>query len=154
RSARRDPRARRMLTFDRLKAVLLFIALAAAACFMPAQNDTWWHLREGEILWRGAAPLTDQFSYTVAGAYWPNREWLSQIVFYGLFRAGGLPLLTGVLAAFVVAAWYLSWRLTTGRSTIRVMLVALALVTSSIQWSLRPQIFTFFFVSVTVFLLD
>ena len=140
-------------TFDRLTVVLLFVAIATAACFMPAQNDTWWHLREGELLWRGGAPLTDQFSHTVVGGYWPDREWLSQVVFYLLFRAGGLPLVTGALAALVTGAWYLSWRLMTGPWSERVLLVALGVVASSIQWSVRPQIFTFFFVSATAFLL-
>src|SRR5205814_1126639 len=118
------------LTFDRLKVTLLFVALACAACFMPAQNDTWWHLREGEILRHGGAPLTDYLTHTVGGKSWANRESLSQIVFYRLFRAGGLPLLTGVLAALVTAAWYLSWRLMTGPSTLKLAIMAAALVTS------------------------
>jgi hypothetical protein len=128
---------------------LLFVALACAACFTPAQNDTWWHLRQGEVIWNGGALLRDHFSYTVNGGYWQNREWLSQVVFYLLFRAGGLPLLTGVLAAFITGAWYLSWTLMTGPTTERLVLLAPALITSSLGWSLRPQVFTFFFVSAT-----
>jgi hypothetical protein len=141
-------------TFERLSAALLFVAIACAACLMPAQNDTWWHLREGEVLWRGGAALTDQFSHTVFGGHWQNREWLAQVLFYLLFRLGGLPLLTLVLAAFVTGAWYVSWHLMEGRTTQRVVLVGLALTTSSIEWCLRPQVFTLFFVSVTALLVS
>jgi hypothetical protein len=31
-------------TFERLMTLLTFLAIAAAALLMPAQNDTWWHL--------------------------------------------------------------------------------------------------------------
>jgi hypothetical protein len=123
--------------------------LACAACFMPAQNDTWWHLRQGEVIWNGGAPLQDSFSHTVNGGYWQNREWLAQVLFYLLFRVGGLPLLTGVLAALVTSAWYLSWSLMKGPTTQRLVLMACALITSSIEWAVRPQVFTLFFVSAT-----
>lgn len=121
---------------------------------MPAQNDTWWHLREGELLWhRGAGPLRDYFSHTVYGGNWENREWLSQVLFYGLYRTGGLPLLTGILACAVVAAWSFSWRLAPGRASWRAVLTAAAATAASPDWALRPQVLSFFFVGLTAFLI-
>ena len=62
---------------------LLFVAIAVAACFSPAQNDTWWHLRAGADAWRtGRVPLLDTFSHTAYGASWPNQEWLGEVVLY------------------------------------------------------------------------
>jgi hypothetical protein len=142
------------LTFERFEVTLLFVAIAAAASLMPAANDTWWHLREGEMLWHGASPLVDTFSHTAFAGYWQNREWLSQIAFYALYRIGGLPLLTAALAAVATGAWWLSWRLMTGPTIQRVALIAFALVTSSIEWSVRPQVFTLFFVALTALLID
>src|SRR5215216_6406349 len=82
-------------TFDRLLTGLVFLAIAAAAFLMPAQNDTWWHLRAGEQTWRERqVVLHDTFSFTVAGQFWPNHEWLSQLIFYAIYSVGGLPLLT------------------------------------------------------------
>ena len=146
-------------TFERLQTILLFTVIAAAACLMPAQNDTWWHLREGERLWHGGAALTDEFSYTMYGGYWPNHEWLSDVVFYLLFRTGGMPLVTAALAALVTAAWWCSWSLMTGMTGMtggasrRAIIVGLGVITSSIQWAVRPQIFTLFFVALTVVLI-
>ena len=82
-------------TFDRLLTTLLFLAIALAAFLMPAQGDTWWQLRAGQEMWRTRdVLLRDTFSHTVNGAPWPNHEWLSQVLFYGAYEAGGLPLLT------------------------------------------------------------
>src|SRR6478672_1953311 len=71
------------ISFDRLADYLMFTGIVAAACLMPAQNDTCWQLRAGQEIWStGKIPLHHHFSHTVAGAYWPNHEWLSQPVFY------------------------------------------------------------------------
>jgi hypothetical protein len=137
------------LTFDRLSAALLFVALGTAACFMPAQSDTWWHLRTGEEIWRtGSVQLRDSFSHTVNGGYWPNHEWLSQVVFFGLYRAGGLPLFTAAAALLVSATWWMVWSLTEGHPTRRLVLVSLAVIPSAMAWSLRPQLFTLFLVAL------
>jgi hypothetical protein len=142
------------LTFDQLSAALLFVAIACAACFMPAQNDTWWHLRAGEEIWRtGHVPLLDTFSHTAYGTYWPDHEWLSQLLFFGLYQLGGLKLLTAFLATIVTATWLLVWRLTPGNHWFRILFVCLAVVPSSLAWSIRPQIFTLLFVPLTAHLL-
>ena len=73
-------------TFDRLLTTLLFVAIALAACLMPAQNDTWWQLRAGHDMWSARTVLLrDTFSHTAYGTFWPNHEWLSQAIFYAIF---------------------------------------------------------------------
>jgi hypothetical protein len=137
------------LTFDRLGAALLFVALGTAACFMPAQSDTWWHLRTGEEIWRtGSVQLRDNFSHTVHGGYWPNHEWLSQVLFFGLYRAGGLPLLSAAAALLVSVTWWMVWSLTEGHPARRLVLISLAVIPSAMAWSLRPQLFTLFLVAL------
>jgi hypothetical protein len=141
------------VTFERLATVLLFLAIGVAACFAPAQSDTWWQLRTGQEIWTtGTVQLSDHFSYTVAGRYWPNREWLSQLLFYASYRAGGLPLLTALTASVIVGAWFLIWRLTPGNYPRKHLVCALAVIPSSMAWALRPQVFTLFFVATTALL--
>ena len=142
------------MSFDRLGASLLFLGIAVAACFSPAQNDTWWHLRAGADIWNlRAVDLTDHYSHTVNGAYWPNHEWLSQTLMYGAYRFGGLPLLTAFVASLVVGAWWLTWRLAPGGNVRRLVLCALALIPSATAWSLRPQVVTLLMLAVTGLLL-
>ena len=81
-----------VMTFQRFATVLLFLAIATAACLMPAQSDTFWQLRAGqEMAASGNVMLHDAFTYSVRGGFWPNHEWLSEVLFYGLWRVGGMP---------------------------------------------------------------
>ncbi len=138
-------------TFDRLLTTLLFVAIAVAACLMPAQNDTWWQLRAGQEMWRvHGVLLRDTFSHTAYGAFWPNHEWLSQTLFYAVFAAGGLPLLTLSAAAAITAAWAIVWRQTPTSPRTRFLLVAGVLLSACSTWSPRPQVFSLLLVATTI----
>jgi len=142
------------LTPDRTVTILLFLAIAFAACFTPAQNDTWWHLRAGEETWRlGGVQLRDTFSHTAYGTYWPNQEWLGEVVLYVVYAAGGLPLMTAFAAVLIAASWTLVWAISPGPATRRAALCALAIMCCAREWSLRPKLFTLFFVALTIFLI-
>lgn len=122
---------------------LLFVAIGVLACLAPAQGDTWWLLRAGQEIWTtGVVPVTDTYSYTAAGRPWPNHESLTEAIFYLMFRAGGLPLLTLMCAVLIVGAWVLSWRFTRGPFELRFLLFATSLTACVGSWALRPQVFT------------
>lgn len=148
------PAAIERFTFDRLLTVWLFVAIALAACLMPAQNDTWWQLRAGREMWRTHdVLLRDVFSHTAYGAFWPNHEWLSQAIFYAVYAAGGLPLLTLFAAAVVVAAWAMVWRQTPGSERARSLLIAFVVVAACSTWSPRPQVLSLLLTITTIALL-
>jgi len=148
------PAAIERFTFDRLLTTLVFIAIAVGACLMPAQNDTWWQLRAGREMWRTHdVLLRDIFSHTAYGSFWPNHEWLSQTLFYALYAAGGLPLLTLFAAAVVVAAWAIVWRETPGASRTRSLLIALVVAAACGTWSPRPQVLSLLLTVATIALL-
>jgi hypothetical protein len=138
------------ITSERLTIGLLFLAVVALACLSPVQSDTWWQLRGGEAFWQtGQVPLTDTFSYTVTGRPWPNHEWLTSAVFYGLWSAGGMMLLQAAAAAAIVAAMWLSWRLTRGSFELRFLVFAACLVASTGSWAVRPAVFTMLMFAIT-----
>jgi hypothetical protein len=131
------------VTSDRLAIGLLFVVIALLACFSPAQSDTWWLLRAGEEIWQtGKIPLRDTYSHTAAGEYWPNHEWLTESVFYLLYRIGGMPLLTGACATVIVTTWATSWRLMRGGFELRFALFACSIATAATAWAVRPQAFS------------
>lgn len=129
------------LTDDALAPALLFIAFAALALCMPPQNDTWWHLRAGrEMIETRGILTTERFSHTAFGApLYHNHEWLTQLLFYGLFVAGGPFLLALFCAACVVTAVAGAWSLVQGRSEFRFGFLALIMVGSVSEWAIRPQ---------------
>ncbi|HEX3968831.1 MAG TPA: hypothetical protein VHW70_12765 [Edaphobacter sp.] len=56
-----------------------------------ADPDIWWHLRNAQILVQQHHWVrVDQFSYTVTGTPWVNSEWLSELVFYGIWKIHGV----------------------------------------------------------------
>jgi hypothetical protein len=144
----------RGLTFSQLTAGLLFGALAVCALLMPAQSDTYWHLRAGQEIWRTLhVPLNDHYSYTATGRYWPNHEWLWQALSYALYRLGGMRLYVLGGAAFAMGALVIVYRLMVGPTSTRFVLMLLGFPLTSAIWVLRPQIVTLFMLVTLVWLL-
>ena len=141
------------LTFERLSTALLLLVVALTACVMPAQTDTWWQLRAGEVMWSShRVMLRDEFSHTVAGGYWPNHEWLSQVLFYAAYKIGGLPMLTAFCAGVVTICWAVVARLTPASRAARLLLLGAGAVMTSPAWSLRPQVFSLALVAITLWI--
>ncbi|HVU53237.1 MAG TPA: hypothetical protein VHL80_21280 [Polyangia bacterium] len=133
---------------------LLFVAIGATACLMPAQSDTFWHLRAGQDLWRTHhVPLVETYSYTATGRFWPNHEWLWQAASYALVRAGGMPLLEAFAALVVTTAFLLAYRLSTGATSTRFLLMILGIPVCACVWALRPQIVSLALLALLVTLL-
>ena len=141
------------LSSEQLAIGLLFIAISVLACLAPAQGDTWWLLREGnEILRRGSVSLVDSYSHTATGLFWPNHEWLTEVIFYGLYRAGGMPLIAALCGLLIVTTWAISWRLTPGSFEVRFLLFAGAVALSASGWAIRPQVLSMALFLLTVML--
>jgi hypothetical protein len=141
-------------TFDRLLAALVFLAIVVACGLTPMQTDTWWQLRAGRDMWLSRSVLlTDVYSHTAYGSFWPNHEWLAEAVFYGLFRLGGFPLLTLFATALIASGWIVTWQLAKGPVRERFIWVGLALIPSSLWWEPRPHAFSLLFIPTTVALL-
>ena len=145
---------RRGVSFGTLGVGMLFVAFAVVAALMPAQNDTFWHLRAGQDIWRtGQVPRVDHYSHTFAGAPWPDHEWLTQALMYLAYRAGGMPGLELGAAALVLAAAALTWRLMVGPLAPRALLMTIGLVLSSSVWVLRPVVLSLFLLALLLTLL-
>jgi hypothetical protein len=144
----------RGLTFAQLTGALLFGALAVCACLMPAQSDTFWHLRAGQEIWRTHhVPLVDHYSFTAAGRFWPDHEWLWQAASYALYRIGGMPLCVLGGAAVSLTTMVLVYRMMVGEIATRFWLMLVGFPLTSVIWVLRPQIVTLFLLVVMVALL-
>lgn len=81
--------------------------LPSALHYLPSP-DLWWLLAQGQYIWTHTSlPTTDVFSFTAAGQTWHNDQWLSSLIFYGLFKVGGLNLLHVFKWCMLTATWLL-----------------------------------------------
>ena len=137
--------------------VLLFGLLA-----MTARNatdpDLWWHLRTGQwIVETGHVPHTDPFSFTRAGHPWVSHEWLSEVVFYELWKHGGTAALIVFSAIITTAGFmllYLRCLLCGGKKYWAAAATAFGALAASPSWGVRPQMFTFTLASLLLWLLE
>ncbi len=134
--------------------VLLFGLLA-----MTARNavdpDLWWHLRTGQwIVDTGHVPHSDPFSFTRAGHTWVAHEWLSEVVFYELWKHGGAAVLI-VFSAIITTAGFmlLYWRCPV-RGHWAAAVITLGALVAAPAWGVRPQMFTFTLASLLLWLLE
>ena len=149
------PRSIASFTFDRLLTALLFLIVVVACALTPMQTDTWWQLRAGRDMWAsGRVMLSDVYSHTSYGAFWLNHEWLAEVIYYGAYRAAGLPGVTLFGAALIVGGWSLTWQLTRGPVRSAFLWTLAAVVPSSMWWEPRPHAFSLLFIPATVVLVS
>jgi hypothetical protein len=130
-----------------LVAALILIALRPLLSPIPP-HDFWWHLATGRaIVAQGGIPTTDSFSYTQLGQPFYNQGWLAELLMYGIYRLGGIPLILLAQSLVIALAYGLLLRLCvirTGRLRLCVALLLLATLPLSFSnWVVRPQSYTF-----------
>jgi len=102
-------------------------------------------------------PTEDLFSFSKPGAAWFAWEWLSDVLFAGLFHAAGfkaLLLFTGVLiAAFAgLILRYAIWR--GANPMVAGPCVLMAVGASTVHFLARPHIFTLVFLPLSIWLIE
>jgi hypothetical protein len=137
--------------------ILLFGLLA-----MTARNavdpDLGWHLRTGQwIAETGHIPHSDDFSFTRVGQPWVSHEWLSEVVFYELWKHGGAAALI-VFSAIITTVGFMLLYLRClpygGARHWAAAATAFGAVAAAPSWGVRPQMFTFALASLLLWLLE
>ncbi|MGB8213130.1 MAG: hypothetical protein WCE68_06180 [Anaerolineales bacterium] len=136
--------------------LVLMVALSIAFLLPVTPQDYWWYLRIGhDTLASGAVPRLDTLTFSQAGTPVDYQSWAAAVIFWLLYRLGGLPLtvlLRGALLAVTYAlVWVTARRNGTGRLGASLVLLA-AVLTSSNNWSMRPQLFAYPLFTLALFL--
>ena len=125
---------------------LIFLAAARTAL----DTDLWWHLRAGEeTITQGFPLLEDHFSFTRMGTAWTNHSWLSQVIYYLIFRMTGfvgVGILSALAATISMALLYFQM---SGKPIVRAFLLVLGTLVAAVVWSPRPQVFSLVLFAVT-----
>src|SRR5215813_1408822 len=84
-----EPRIR-LLDHRHAFAGVLLLGLLAMTARNAVDPDLWWHLRTGEsIVQTGHVPRSDPFSFTREGSPWVSHEWLSEAIFFEIWKHSG-----------------------------------------------------------------
>jgi len=134
--------------------ILLFGLLA-----MTARNaldpDLWWHLRTGQwIVETGHVPHSDPFSFTRVGSPWVSHEWLSDVIFFELWKHGGNAALIIFSSIITTSGFLLLYLRCPGKRLWALAATVLGALTSAPCWGVRPQMFTFTLACLLLWLLD
>jgi hypothetical protein len=148
--------ASRSYDFLWLSLALLFL-LPIAFFLSITPHDYWWYVRIGkDILESGSVPTVDTFSYTYPGRPIFYQPWLSAVIFWLAHQAGGATL-TFLLKGISIAITYsLIWMLVHDAGAepkLATFLIIILGLSSSMNWSMRPQIFAYPLFAVTLFIL-
>jgi hypothetical protein len=123
----------------------------------PLQDpDLWWHLRTGQyIVETGIVPESEPgFAYTNPGKEWVTMEWLSEVFIFQVYQAGGGVVLALVFGLISTMGFYLAYLRSPGKPYIAGFSIILGVMTSKTIMGARPQIFTFAFASIYIYLLE
>jgi hypothetical protein len=125
--------------------LVLLVPLLRGGPLLNSDGDMGRHIRLGEHMLTYGLLHHDLFSFTKLGAPFIGHEWLSEVAFAGLYRLGGLPLVSvgsGILIAFTYA-YLTSFLLRRGVDPLLAFLAALvAAILGSFHWLARPHLFT------------
>ena len=152
---------------SRLKTVVSFPALLAillvGGILVPLRNffvdpDVWWHIKVGAtLLSTHRWPTADPYSFTAPASPWIAYEWLGDLLLAAMERAWGLRGLVAldlVLAAAILLALYVLTTLRCGNSKAAFVTCAVLLPLVYPSCSLRPQMLGYFFLVLTLIVLE
>ena len=146
----------RSYDFMWLSLALLFI-LPIVFFLSITPHDYWFYVRLGrDILESGYIPRADAFSYTFPGRPIFYQPWLSAVIFWLAHSAGGATLTFLIRGLCIAIAYGLLWTLirTAGTGTkLATLLMILLGWSSSMNWSVRPQMFAYPLFAATLWVL-
>jgi hypothetical protein len=144
-----DPDQNRLKSQDMLYLGLILLVILSIAFLLPVEpNDYWWYIRIGkETLQSGAVPNIDTLSYTQTGQPVIYHSWLSAILFTKISQYGGIPgtvFIRGLMIAMGYVVTFIIARQSGAGTRITSLVTVLAALATSNNWTVRPQMFTYF----------
>jgi tetratricopeptide (TPR) repeat protein len=137
----------------------LIVVLTLLFAVYPASDpDLYIMLATGRyVAQTGHAPTVDLWSHTAYGQPWPMHEWLSSLLFYGLFTLFGINGIILFKALALALAFFLGlqiMRLRGASPFISLLTLVLALLAVNYAFAERIQVISFVFFILSLYLLE
>lgn len=133
-----------MIPIITLRRFLIFTAFALVAILGARPHvydpDMPWHIRSGQIMLQtGDVIRGDLYSHTLPGVLRPHHEWLSEVIDAVLYNAFGNYGMVLMSMFFTLMACGVMYKITRGDLTVRLMMVVMAGLATSVLVMSRPQ---------------
>jgi hypothetical protein len=150
--------ARKTTSFPVLMGILLAGVSLVGSRLIMLDPDTWWHIAVGQrIVDTHLWPTSDPYSFTAPGMHWIAYEWLGEVAMALASHMGGLLGIAGlqiVLVAIVTVLMYFYAHVRCGNWKAACVATGIVLPVASVIFTLRPQIFGYIFLLVTLICLE
>jgi hypothetical protein len=119
--------------------------------------DIWWHIKYGEsILATHHWPVTETYSFTVAGQHWLAYEWLGDVLLAAVYHVAGLRGLGALLIVlgclFAIALYYYT-TMRCGNPKVG-FLASAVLLNLANTFNLRPQMLSYIYLIFALIILE
>ncbi|HEY3926800.1 MAG TPA: hypothetical protein VGL89_00360 [Candidatus Koribacter sp.] len=141
--------------YTRLFLALAFLLAIFGVCSGAiASADTWWHLATGRwIVAHHAVPYTDPFSYAAAGKKWVAHEYLTDVLMYVSYQAGGMIALASENALLLMLAFTVIAYVAEAPRWVAFLSAVFAAFAARPAFALRPQSISLLFGAVFLWIL-
>jgi hypothetical protein len=150
--------ARSAFSFPAMLAIFIVGRVFYEGRSFAVDPDLWWHIKVGQnILATHQWPTTDPFSFTVAGTPWIAYEWLGDVAIGAVAKFGGLlglDIFLIVLASIVMLSLYGYATMRSGNSKAGFVAAGLLCSLAYASFNLRPQMFGYLFLILTLIALE
>ncbi len=145
------------ITTEKILLVVSFFFVAALVFYRIQDADFFWHIANGKAMIEQSRIVNEEiFSYTRPGVMFSNHEWLSQILFYLIFKYGGaLAVVIFKSAITVLIAFFIfkTARFTGAGISLSSLLMITAILAGVSRYRERPELFSLLFISLLGFIL-
>ena len=138
---------KRIFSFPAVLVCLLTVLAVLTVRGRFNNNDLWWHLKMGQMIWTThAIPLADPFSFTTHHQALVPQEWLSEVAIYAAYKWAGFQGLMFWLCFFAAAqliAGYVLCSLSSGNLKVAFAGAMLLWLFATEGFALRPQMIAY-----------
>lgn len=145
------------LCYSLLVRALAYVYCVNAFAILDADTDLWGHLKFGELIWQTRSiPDVDPYSHTAHGFPWINHEWLSEVIYYLIYKAFDT---TGLLIFKLLVGLFIVHTLSTIYFSKEKNLIAYAICfyllphVLALGFMTRPQLMTWLFLTWLLYVL-
>jgi len=144
----------------RILVSLSVLAISLTAVFLSLHllddTDILWHLKTGEVIFHHGPPHQDIYSFVAEGNEWIDAQWLFQLIIYLVYRLFGFPGMSWFLSFMIVLSWGIIFAQSYERNSyfLTLLICIISLWASRVRFTLRPEIFTFLFITIYLFIFE